>query len=118
MERSQTYYDGIETTATEVPDALFDEEGNIIALLDVTDVDKDGDKAEYFQVLSQIDIQDNLFIKLDTDENGNLINVTVEQEEDGTTAVVQQDGKKVTVAQDKPNSSSTSNTSSGNEASA
>lgn len=98
--------------------ALFDEEGNIIALLDVTDVDKDGDKAEYFQVLSQIDIQDNLFIKLDTDENGNLINVTVEQEEDGTTAVVQQDGKKVTVAQDKPNSSSTSNTSSGNEANA
>ena len=49
--------------------ALFDEEGNIIALLDVTDVDKDGDKEEYFQVLSQIDIQDNLFIKLDTDEN-------------------------------------------------
>ena len=84
--------------------ALFDEEGNIIALLDVTDVDKDGDKDEYFQVLSQIDIQDNLFIKLDTDENGNLINVTVEQEEDGTTAVVQQDGKKVTVVQDKPNS--------------
>lgn len=78
--------------------ALFDEEGNIIALLDVTDVDKDGDKEEYFQVLSQIDIQDNLFIKLDTDENGNLINVTV--------------------AQDKPNSSSTSNTSSGNEANA
>lgn len=78
--------------------ALFDEEGNIIALLDATDVDKDGDKAEYFQVLSQIDIQDNLFIKLDTDENGNLINVTV--------------------AQDKPNSSSTSNTSSGNEANA
>lgn len=36
--------------------ALFDEEGNIIALLDVTDVDKDGDKEEYFQVLSQIDI--------------------------------------------------------------
>ena len=98
--------------------ALFDEEGNIIALLDVTDVDKDGDKEEYFQVLSQIDIQDNLFIKLDTDENGNLINVTVEQEEDGTTAVVQQDGKKVTVVQDKPNSSSTSNTSSGNEANA
>lgn len=98
--------------------ALFDEEGNIVALLDVTDVDKDGDKAEYFQVLSQIDIQDNLFIKLDTDENGNLINVTVEQEDDGTTAVVQQDGKKVTVVQDKPNSSSTSNTSSGNEANA
>ena len=98
--------------------ALFDEEANIIVLLDVTDVDKDGDKEEYFQVLSQIDIQDNLFIKLDTDENGNLINVTVEQEEDGTTAVVQQDGKKVTVAQDKPNSSSTSNTSSGNEANA
>ena len=98
--------------------ALFDEEDNIVALLDVTDVDKDGDKAEYFQVLSQIDIQDNLFIKLDTDENGNLINVTVEQEDDGTTAVVQQDGKKVTVVQDKPNSSSTSNTSSGNEANA
>lgn len=98
--------------------ALFDEEDNIVALLDVTDVDKDGDKTEYFQVLSQIDIQDNLFIKLDTDENGNLINVTVEQEDDGTTAVVQQDGKKVTVAQDKPNSSSTSNTSSGNEANA
>lgn len=95
--------------------ALFDEEGNIIALLDVTDVDKDGDKEEYFQVLSQIDIQDNLFIKLDTDENGNLINVTVEQEEDGTTAVVQQDGKKVTVAQDKPNSSSTA---SGNDTNA
>ena len=98
--------------------ALFDEEGNIIALLDVTDVDKDGDKEEYFQVLSQIDIQDNLFIKLDTDENGNLINVTVEQEEDGTTAVVQQDGKKVTVVQDKPNKSSGGNTASGNDTNA
>lgn len=96
--------------------ALFDEEGNIVAMQDSTDVDADGDKEEYFQVLSQIDIQGNLFIKLDTDESGNLINVTVEQEQDGTTAIVQDDGKKVTVVKENPkNSSNGGNSASGND---
>lgn len=93
--------------------ALFDEEGNIVAMQDSTDVDADGDKEEYFQVLSQIDIQGNLFIKLDTDESGNLINVTVEQEQDGTTAIVQDDGKKVTVVKDNQTGSNNGGSLSG-----
>ena len=92
-----------------VCDALFDEESNIVALQDAIDVDADKDKKEYFQVLSQVDEQNNLFIKLDTDEKGKLINVKIEKDKDGNEAVRDEDGKKVAVSHEgAPNSNSSS----------
>lgn len=92
-----------------VCDALFDEESNIVALQDAIDIDADKDKKEYFQVLSQVDEQGNLFIKLDTDEKGKLINVKIEKDKDGNEAVRDEDGKKVVVSHEGAQNSNPSN---------
>lgn len=76
--------------------ALADEQGYIIAIQDTLDIDNDKDKSEYFQAVTKIDSEKNLFIKLDKDDKGNLINVTVKAEENGNKTVTKSDGKSVT----------------------
>lgn len=83
--------------------ALSDENAYIIAMQDAEDIDKDKDTAEYFKVVTKLDANKNLFIKLDKDEKGNPINVTVEEkknEKTGETAVTvtQSDGTKVSAS--------------------
>jgi hypothetical protein len=80
-------------------EALSDDKGYIIALQDALDIDKDKDTKEYFKVVTKLDSKNNLFIKLDKDEKGNLINVTVQVEEKNnkkTITVVDSTGKKTT----------------------
>ncbi len=76
-------------------DAICDESGYIIALQDSIDIDGDKDKTEYFQVVTKADSDGNLFIKLDKDDSGNLINVTVKKDGDGNAAVTTSDGKTI-----------------------
>lgn len=93
-------------------EALFDEENNLIAIKDSIDADGDGDVEEYFQIHSELDAQGNMFIKLDIDEQGELINVLVETQEDGKTAVVSRDGTKTTVSSPREESGSSGDSSS------
>lgn len=72
--------------------ALSDENGYIIAIQDSIDIDADKDTTEYFKVVTKVDSSDNLFIKLDKDEKGNLINVEVKDEQDGSKTVKAADG--------------------------
>ncbi len=109
--------------------ALSDENGYIIAIQDTIDIDGDDDKTEYFQVVTKVDSENNLFIKLDKDDDGNLINVTVEEETDGTKTVTTSDGTTVsavdsseaenlkTVAQSASTGSTTSSSSSSSSSS-
>lgn len=76
--------------------AMVDDKGNIIALQDALDLDKDKDVEEYFKATTTADSSNNLFIRLDKDDKGNLINVTVETKKDGDKTVTQvktNDGK-------------------------
>lgn len=82
-------------------EANCDEKGYIIALQDSIDIDGDKDTEEYFKVVTKLDTQNNLFIKLDKDENGKPINVTVTKEEDGTVVVTDETGKKQTAVDSK-----------------
>lgn len=59
--------------------------GYIIAIQDEMDLDKDKDVEEYFKVTTKLDADKNLFIKLDKDDKGKLINVTVEEKKDEST---------------------------------
>lgn len=80
--------------------AMVDDKGNIIALQDSLDLDKDKDTTEYFKATTTADSDNNLFIKLDKDEKGKLINVTVETKTEGNKTVTQvktSDGKTQTV---------------------
>ncbi|MCH5321025.1 MAG: carbohydrate-binding domain-containing protein [Eubacterium sp.] len=82
--------------------ALCDKNGYIIALQDSIDIDKDKDTEEYFKVSTKLDSQKNLFIKLEKDDKGKLINVTVEKSADKkTTTVVDETGKKTTATDSK-----------------
>lgn len=73
--------------------ALADEKGYIVAIQDTIDLDKDKDTTEYFKVVTKIDNSKNLFIKLDKDAKGKLINVTVKTEKDGEKTLTTSDGK-------------------------
>lgn len=73
--------------------ALADDKGNIIAIQDALDLDKDKDTKEYFKATTTVNGENDITIKLDKDTNGKLINVTVKTE--------QRDGKKVTTVIDK-----------------
>lgn len=84
--------------------ALSDKNGYIIAIQDTIDIDRDKNTQEYFKVTTKLDSHKNLFIKLEKDEKGKLINVTVEKSQDKkTTTVVDENGKK-TEASDSKNS--------------
>lgn len=87
--------------------ALSDDNGYIVAIQDATDIDGDKDTTEYFKVVTKVDSSDNLFIKLDKDDKGNLINVEVQDEQDGTKTVKQSDGTtvKTTTSDKAPNAS-------------
>lgn len=80
--------------------ALVDDKGDIIALQDALDLDNDKDVEEYFKATTSADSSNNLFIRLDKDDKGNLVNVTVETKKDGDKTVTQvktKDGKTQTV---------------------
>lgn len=80
--------------------ALVDEKGDIIALQDALDLDNDKDVEEYFKATTSADSSNNLFIRLDKDDKGNLVNVTVETKKEGDKTVTQvktKDGKTQTV---------------------
>lgn len=80
--------------------AMVDDKGNIIALQDTLDLDNDKDTSEYFKATTTADSANNLFIRLDKDEKGNLVNVTVETKKEGDKTVTQvktSDGKTQTV---------------------
>ncbi|MDE6155794.1 MAG: carbohydrate-binding domain-containing protein, partial [Eubacterium sp.] len=90
--------------------AISDSNGYIIAIQDVLDLDKDKDVEEYFKVVTKFDANKNLFIKLDKDDKGKLVNVTVEEKKDENTGktnvtVIDPDGKKTsaTVSTDAKN---------------
>lgn len=72
--------------------AISDKDGYIIAIQDSIDIDGDKDTNEYFKVVTKIDSANNVFIKLDKDEKGNLINVTVKDKENGDKEVTAPDG--------------------------
>lgn len=76
--------------------ALSDEKGYIIAVQDAIDLDGDKDTTEYFKVSTKADASGNLLIKLEADEKGKLINVTVEKANDGKATVTDSTGKKTT----------------------
>ncbi len=81
--------------------ALVDDKGNIIALQDALDLDNDKDVTEYFKATTTADSANNLFIRLDKDDKGNLVNVTVETKKEGNKTVTEvktSDGKKQTVS--------------------
>lgn len=81
--------------------ALVDDKGNIIALQDALDLDNDKDVTEYFKATTTADSANNLFIRLDKDDKGNLVNVTVETRKEGNKTVTEvktSDGKKQTVS--------------------
>lgn len=73
-------------------EAQCDEKGYIIAIQDSIDIDGDKDTKEYFKVVTKFDTNKNLFIKLDKDENGKPINVTVKTDNSGKTTVTDKDG--------------------------
>ncbi len=80
--------------------ALVDDKGNVIALQDALDLDNDKDVTEYFKATTTADSANNLFIRLDKDDKGNLVNVTVETKKEGNKTVTQvktNDGKTQTV---------------------
>lgn len=80
--------------------ALVDDKGDIIALQDSLDLDNDKDVEEYFKATTSADSSNNLFIRLDKDDKGNLVNVTVETKKEGDKTVTQvktKDGKSQTV---------------------
>lgn len=80
--------------------ALVDDKGDIIALQDALDLDNDKDVEEYFKATTSADSSNNLFIRLDKDDKGNLVNVTVETKKEGDKTVTQvktKDGKTQTV---------------------
>lgn len=81
--------------------ALVDDKGDIIALQDALDLDNDKDVEEYFKATTSADSSNNLFIRLDKDDKGNLINVTVETKEDGKKDVVDPDGNRKPVKDSK-----------------
>lgn len=85
--------------------ALSDENGYIIAIQDSIDIDGDQDTTEYFKAVTKVDSSNNLFIKLDKDEKGNLINVEVKDEQDGTKTVKSSDGttQKAKTSDQAPN---------------
>lgn len=85
--------------------ALSDENGYIIAIQDSIDIDGDKDTTEYFKAVTKVDSSNNLFIKLDKDEKGNLINVEVKDEQDGTKTVKSSDGttQKAKTSDQAPN---------------
>ncbi len=79
--------------------AMVDDKGNIIALQDALDLDNDKDTTEYFKATTTADSANNLFIKLDKDDKGKLINVTVETKKEGDKTITQvktSDGKTQT----------------------
>ncbi len=81
--------------------ALVDDKGNVIALQDALDLDNDKDVTEYFKATTTADSANNLFIRLDKDDKGNLVNVTVETKKEGNKTVTEvktSDGKKQTVS--------------------
>lgn len=82
-------------------DAQCDEKGYIVAIQDSIDVDGDKDTTEYFKVVTKIDANKNLFIKLDKDENGKLINVTVKKDSSGKTTVTDEKGNTQTTVDSK-----------------
>lgn len=80
--------------------------GYIIAIQDEMDLDKDKDVEEYFKVTTKLDADKNLFIKLEKDDKGKLINVTVEEKKDESTGktnvtVIDPDGKKTAASDSK-----------------
>ena len=81
--------------------ALSDEKGNIIALQDTIDLDGDKDTAEYFKASTKADASGNLLIKLEADEKGKLINVTVKKANDGKTTVTDSTGKQTSATDSK-----------------
>ena len=88
--------------------AMVDDKGNIIAVQDALDLDNDKDVKEYFKATTTADSSNNLFIRLDKDDKGNLVNVTVETKKEGDKTVTQvktSDGKTQTVNKttDAPN---------------
>ena len=92
--------------------AMVDDKGNIIAIQDALDLDNDKDVKEYFKATTTADSSNNLFIRLDKDDKGNLVNVTVETKEEKGKTVTQiktSDGKTQTVNKttDAPNLSET-----------
>lgn len=82
-------------------DANCDDNGYIIAIQDSVDLDGDKDTKEYFKVVTKIDNQKNMFIKLDKDENGKPINVTVEKDSKGNITVTDETGKKTSAVSSK-----------------
>lgn len=88
--------------------AMVDDKGNIIALQDALDLDNDKDVKEYFKATTTADSSNNLFIRLDKDDKGKLVNVAVETKKDGEKTVTQvktSDGKTYNVNKttDAPN---------------
>lgn len=84
--------------------ALVDDKGDIIALQDALDLDNDKDVEEYFKATTSADSSNNLFIRLDKDDKGNLVNVTVETKKEGDKTVTQvktKDGKTQTAKDSK-----------------
>ncbi len=70
--------------------------GYIIAIQDKLDLDKDKDTKEYFKSVTIIDDKGNIFIKLDKDEKGRLVNADVDVSKNGEIKVTTADGKIVT----------------------
>lgn len=88
--------------------AMVDDKGNIVALQDALDLDNDKDVTEYFKATTTDDSANNLFIRLDKDDKGKLVNVTVETKKEGNKTITQvktSDGKTQTVNKttDAPN---------------
>ncbi len=81
--------------------SLADDDGYIIAMQDTMDYDEDGDKEEYFKVSTKLDSTSHLFIKLDSEDNATPINVTVEENADGTKTVTDEKGNKTTAKDTK-----------------
>ena len=90
-EASLTYQDGKLVSLN----ALADKDGYIIAVQDVIDIDNDKDTKEYFEVVTKVDSNGNLFIKLQKGKDGKPVNVTVNDEKDGSKKVTKDDGKSV-----------------------
>lgn len=80
--------------------AFSDEKGYIITLQDSLDIDKDKDVNEYFKVESKLDNNNNLFIKLASDDKGKPINVTVTEDSNSKVAQVTDETGKTVKAKD------------------
>lgn len=75
--------------------AMANDKGEIIALADALDLDKNKVTNEYFEAVTIIDNNGNIFIKLKKDDKDKYIKVEVKTDSTGKTTVTTNDGKSV-----------------------